>query len=548
MNSFSLIKRLFLVLTVVFFASCDDEFSELGADVVDGDIHSNLIRTEAVIKAYDRATGPVQTNNLDINTLGVYNNPVFGKTTAHYVTQVEMTTSYVNPTLYNPVIDSVWIYIPYRNTMITAASAGVDATYKVDSIYSGENDSFTLDIKRNNFFLRDSDANSGGTEGQKYYSDYKSIIDGQAGSVSLLKGGPQNHIYKKTVIKRSARYTTAAGVLRDTIVETIAPGMFYYLKEDIIGQVLFGSGSAGKLLNNSVFREYFRGLYFTATQNGDQSAYGAPNFDGGIITVKYTDHLSATDNAPTKKTMQLSLTGNSLNLFENNYSNDFLNAVNTSNAEVAAGESRLYIKGGEGSMAFIDIDTTSLADLKPDAAGNKRALINEANLIFYVDESANAMGKVVNGKKAIEPPRIFLYDVNNKRPMYDYYTDGTTISSYPKLSKYVHGGIKDITTGSTQYKIRITDHINNIINKDSTNVKIGLVVTEGISLITNATLKNPWTEPWFKGVPPVLVQLPVTILPAASVTHPFGTVLYGTNLPTTDPKRLKLEIFYTKPE
>jgi hypothetical protein len=36
-----------------------------------------------------------------------------------------------------------------------------------------------------------------------------------------------------------------------------------------------------------------------------------------------------------------------------------------------------------------------------------------------------------------------------------------------------------------------------------------------------------------------------------SVVNPLGTILYGSNLPVTDPnydKRLKLEIFYTKPE
>ena len=547
MNSISLIKRFFLVLTIVLFASCDDDFSELGADVVDGDIHNNIIKYNARITAYDKATGPVQTNNLDINTLGVYDNPVFGKTVANYVTQVELATESINPTLYAPEVDSVWIYIPYRSTLTSAETTTAAAVYKVDSIYSGATSFFTLDIKKNGFYLRDSDANSGGTEGQKYYSDYAGTIESQAG-VSLLKNpADANFSYKPTAIKRTARYTDEGGQVHDTIVETLAPGMFFYLKEDVFRNDLFSAASAGKLLNNTVFKEYFRGLYFKA--DGNQSAYGAPNFDGGIITVKYTDRsVAATDGERTKKTLTLNLGGNSVNLFNNTYNNEFLTAIATSNTTPGEGDERLFIKGGAGSVAFIDIDMTSLTDLMHDDATGKKVLINEASLTFFIDENTGSgMGKIgSNGKKALAPPRIYLYDVNNKRPVFDYYTDVTTLNAFPKYSKFVHNGLIDtVSGGGGRYKIRITDHINNLVNKDSTNVKLGLVVTEGISVITSGTLKSPWDEPWMSGVPPVIN---VKTFPVASVMHPFGTVLYGSSPNVPEDKRLKLEIYYTKPE
>lgn len=561
MNSISLIKRICLVLTVVLFACCDNDFNELGANVVDGDVHNNIIKLTTDIAAYDRPTGIVQSNNLPINTLGIYENPVFGKTTSHFVTQVEIATASLNPTLFNPVIDTVWIYIPYRSTITTAATTdtngdAVDAVYKVDSIYSNAISKFTLDIKKNGFYLRDTDASTGGTSTQKYYSDHKDLIEQNAG-VSLIKetlDHPSTFAYTSAVVKRKAKYPDAdnAAITHDTIVETLAPGMFFYLKEDIIGNDLFGAGSAGKLLNNSVFKEYFRGLYFKASQNGSDSAYGSPNFAGGVITVKYTDALSASDPTPTKKTLLINLTGNTVNLFENEFAGDFSTAINTSNP--TAGDNRLYLKGGEGSTAFLNIN---MADLEPlmhnDVTGN-RVLINEANLVFYIDENAqNGMGKTgANGKKPLAPPRIYLYDVNNKRPVYDYYTDGTTISAYPKYSKYVHGGLIDtVTSSGGRYRIRITDHINNLVNKDSTNIKLGLVVTEAIATVSQATLKTPWTEIWNAGVPPVPTNLTVTTLPVSSVMHPFGTVLYGNNIPETDPdynKRLRLEIFYTKPD
>ena len=550
MNSISLIKRFFLVLTVVFLASCDNDFNELGSSVVDGDIHNNILKTEAIVKAYDRPTGAVQSNNLPVNTLGVYDNPVFGKTKSHFVTQVEMATSSVNPTFYAPRMDSVWIYIPYRSTLTTAATETADAIYKVDSVYSSPTAKFKLDIRRNGFFLRDTDGSTGGAESQKYYSDYKAVIDGQEG-VSLLKNPLDgNMAFSSAVIKRKATYTDEDGELQDNVtVETLAPGMFFYLDENVFKTALFDPAGAGKMLNNSIFKEYFRGLYFKSEQDGQQSAYAAPNFAGGVITIKYTDRLTATDTTSTKRTLQLNLTGNTINLFENEFAGDFASAVNNSNPNT--GDSRLYIKGGAGSTAFIDIDMTSLAPLMRDDVNGNRVLINEANLVFYIDENnVNGMGtRGNNGKKPLPPPRIYLYDVNNKRPLYDYYTDGTTISTYPKYSKYVHGGLIDTTNSAGgRYRIRITDHINNLVNKDSTNVKLGLVVTEAIATVSQAALKAPWTEIWNKGVPPVPEDLIVSTLPVASVMHPFGTILYGATSDVPEDKRLKLEIFYTKPD
>lgn len=100
----------------------------------------------------------------------------------------------------------------------------------------------------------------------------------------------------------------------------------------------------------------------------------------------------------------------------------------------------------------------------------------------------------------------------------------------------MHGGIieKNEDGKGIRYKIRLTNHINNIVRKDSTNVKLGLVVTSNINVISNTTFidyenKNKKTT-------------------IATATNPLGTVLYGSNpLNTPEDKRLKLEIYYTKP-
>ena len=172
---------------------------------------------------------------------------------------------------------------------------------------------------------------------------------------------------------------------------------------------------------------------------------------------------------------------------------------------------------------------------------NKGWLINEANLTFYIDK--NKMGTVV-----AEPQRIYLYDLTNKRPLVDWSSDISGSSAQPKYAKSVHDGIIQKVEGrGVKYRIRITNHIRNLIRKDSTNVRLGLSVTEGISVVSNVKLKTAVSIP---GVFPQSPDFIFDRIPAASLLNPLGTILYGNNISPASSnyaKRLKLEIYYTKP-
>ena len=91
----------------------------------------------------------------------------------------------------------------------------------------------------------------------------------------------------------------------------------------------------------------------------------------------------------------------------------------------------------------------------------------------------------------------------------------------------------------------MTQYVNNLIKKDSSNVRVGLVVTEDINNVKSAYFKNPFvmSDP----MSPAGASYNVKFLPVASVINPLGTVLHGTNSADVD-KRLKLEIYYTKPK
>ena len=83
-----------------------------------------------------------------------------------------------------------------------------------------------------------------------------------------------------------------------------------------------------------------------------------------------------------------------------------------------------------------------------------------------------------------------------------------------------------------KYTVRITDHINNMVIRDSTNATLGLTLTPDIRIIgaSNTMLSGNVEED----------------LPVSAILSPLGTVLFGSNVPGNEDKRLKLEIFYTE--
>jgi len=304
---------------------------------------------------------------------------------------------------------------------------------------------------------------------------------------------------------------------------------------------------------NEVFKNYFRGLYFKMEKSGGgQGNLAMLNFKAGKITITYNeDVVSTTGGATTrvKKTIVLNMTGNTVSLLNNDFSanGSAYNAL-PATGNTTEGDEKLFLKGGEGSIAVLELFdkkdikgydangvltgpngiSDQLDDLRNPADG-KKILINEANLVFHIDAAAMA--------NSYEPQRIYLYDFNNSRPLTDYYLDPTTNSANPKKSKTILDGIikKDATSKKgVTYKIRVTNQIRNLINnKDSTNVKLGLVVTEDIGMVTSYKLKTPNTF--------------ISQAPKTSVMNPLGTILYSGKSTVNEAKRLKLEIYYTKP-
>lgn len=540
---------LFALTVVLLLAACDKDFNELGTDIVGDDHFAFKPDTLASIKAYNQKLGPISSNNLPINPLGVYNNPAFGVTHASFVTQVELDDE--NPTFNNtniadyqrlPVIDSVILNIPYYSTLLDTDENN-HKTYELDSIYGPAESKFKLSIFRSNYFLRDLDPTQSLTERQLYYTDMNSEISGHTVG-SRLNNSANVKENDEFYFDKREHMTPVPNDEEPPVIDSVrsVPSMRVHLDTIVFKQLLLGP-STTHLVSNSAFKNYFRGLYFKV-EGGNPGQMAMINFKGGNITVHYREDKKKTVNGLTtfprvKKTLTMSMDGNTVSMLNNSEENtNYLAAANSSQEA-----SRLYLKGGEGSMAVIDV-------FGPDANNNGIAdeievikangwLINEANLVFTIDRSV--MSNPQQAVKPAEPNRIFLYDLNNRKVLIDYTVDYSTNPLYPKFNKYIHGGIiqkENITGGrGIKYKIRITNHLRNLIKNDSTNVRLGLSVTESISNIGFSKLKTANSN---------------TIgAPNMSVLNPLGTVLYGTNIPFGDAdydKRLKVEIYYTKPD
>ena len=125
--------------------------------------------------------------------------------------------------------------------------------------------------------------------------------------------------------------------------------------------------------------------------------------------------------------------------------------------------------------------------------------------------------------------------------MIDYTLDFTSNFNFPKFSKFIHDGIiqsQNVSDGrgarGKKYRIRITNYVRDLIKKDSTNVRLGLSVTENINNVGFSKLRTANSN--------------FSSAPSMSVLSPLGTILYGTSPVVPDGKKLKLKIYYTKPD
>ncbi|MDO5978620.1 DUF4270 domain-containing protein [Flavivirga spongiicola] len=534
------------LLIISSFIACDKDFSVLESDVLGkGNANFGTNQISLPISAYNKKLSALQINNLGFSLLGFFDDPEFGQTTASIVAQVIPTA--FNPDFGdNPVIDSVILSVPYVSK-VTGSDNG-NTTYSIkDSLYGDSEAKIKLTIYHNNYFLRNFNPNSTNRP-QNYFSK---ADNGTTDNFALTENNTINFddhvgdiVKDITFIPSGDAIKTTVGEGEDAVTTRSVPALRIHLNESFWKSAIIDHEGQPELSNSSNFYDYFRGLYFKAEPEnlvdpkGNMVLMNFASSDASVIIY----YSKGADDARTQSTYTLNFRGNRLNTFINNYD------INFTDGDPDLGDETLYLKGTEGSMTIIDLfgnDPDALDDfindfrktddtgefIKDNTTGNfiLKKLINEAQLVVYEDESLTT-----DIEDYHKYDRVYAYDIKNNRPTVDYTFDPTENTTEPFNSKVIH--LSQRNPDQKKYKIRLTEHLNNILLRDSTNTKIGLVLSTNVNNTASAQILNSSNDD-------------VTGIPAAAILAPRGTILHGSN-ENVDPadRRMKLNVFFTEPE
>ncbi len=406
----------------------------------------------------------------------------------------------------------------------------------MDPIIEG---SVNLKVFRSTFFLRNLDPNTNFEEAQEYFSNqdfsgflsdvfFDSDTDGSVAfsneeMLSFADDDPETEDVDESL----------------QVESRLNPGLKIPLNTAFFQEILDKEGQS-ELLSQANFNDFFRGIHISGVDMEELMFLFDLTQANITITYDFQDYNATEEQVETVERDFV------LNLILNNNGNLIGNAVNTftdaafppeivSALDNGENASRIYVKGGPGTIAEIrlfgdDEDSQVRGQNFIDQIKANNWIINEANLVFYVDQDA------FSGMNADEPPRLYLYNQETSQPIYNAFTENRTTddSTNESLRTFLnYDGILEEENGKgLKYTVRITDHINNIIVRDSTNAKLALTVTSNISVIS---------------VSEAMGAAGTVDMPLMSTVNPLGTVLFGSNIDAAnEDKRLKLEIFYTE--
>ncbi|MEM6721675.1 MAG: DUF4270 domain-containing protein [Bacteroidota bacterium] len=542
MNKFkkTLTGGLVVLLLVLGFIACDDEFNTVGDEIIENNNFTTELFSDGLVRAYNKRLGPVQGNALPVYQLGKNVDPVYGTTFSSLTIQASLFGG--DPTFGDKsqadedadatdpeemeTVTEVWLNIPYFST--SSINDDGDVEVEVDSLYGDVTTPFTLRVQELTYFLRALDEDG---DPQIYFTseDFSTRVGETLYENTMYTINQEQIEIEETDVNGAAVLDEEGNPI---IVETLSPRIRVPLNAAFFQERIIDNEGSIELSNNNVFRasELFRGIHITAD---NAEALMMLDIQNATIEINYTfQQVNTQGNTDTSDdTVDTVKSVANLTLSSANIINSFNTPTFTQ--DVTANENNLYLKGGEGSMAVIelfgpDTDNNGVADQLEEIRENGW-IINDANLVFYVNNTEQV-------ETAVDPQRIYLYNMDLNVPLEDYIIDQTTNPASPALSKLVHGGIleRDDDGEALQYKIRLTEHLNNVIRRDSMNVALGLVASSDIRVITSGEVETATTEEEF--------------VPIISIMNPFGTVLHGSTPASPEDKRLKLEIFYTIPE
>ena len=421
-------------------------------------------------------------------------------------------------------------------------NAGYDSqrkVYEIDSIYGNRNASFNLKVYELTYYLNHFDIENNFESYAQYFSDQDFYANGFSGQV--LHDDNINLNFEEVPILYYQDDPETTVIETDQVEYYESPRIRVPLNVEFFQRRLMNFEGLDQLKNTDNFNHHLRGIIVKADNLSDD-LYMLLDISNAQVVLEYNYNwynsqgtVNTDDDVieRRKKSNAMPLGGISVNHYSYQDPNEEVQQVISSSAE-GTPSNRIFLQGSR-LTSRIKLFTENEFDL-PNVIhelASQDIIINEANLVFNIDKSAHDL------PHDLLPNRLYLYSYNNGATIEDYNKDFTIDYNMSSVNanKYVFGGMLEYDSNNKpdRYKFNITNHVNNIINKDSLNIDLGLVVNSNIEDIT---LRRAFTNP----------QNNKTLMPTSVIVSPYSVVLYGShpNDSISFYKRLSLEVLYTK--
>ena len=411
--------------------------------------------------------------------------------------------------------------------------------YEIDSIYGNRNASFDLKVYELTYYLHHLDVENNFEYNAQYFSDQDFYANGFSGQV-LHDDNINLNLEEVPILYYQDDPET-------TVIETgqveyyESPRIRVPLNVEFFQRRLMNFEGLDQLKNADNFNHHLRGLIVKA-DNFSDDLYMLLDISNAQVVLEYNYNFYNSKGTATtdddvierrKKSNSMPLGGVYVNHYSYQDPNEEVQQVISSSSE-GTPSNRIFLQGPRltSKIKLFAENEFDLPNVIYELA-SQDVIINEANLVLNIDKSAHDLSH------ELLPNRLYLYSYNNGATLEDYNKDFTIDYNLGSVNanKYVFGGMLEYDSNNKpdRYKFNITNHVNNIINKDSLNIDLGLVVNSNIEDIT---LRRAFTNP----------QNNKTLIPTSVIVSPYSVVLYGShpNDSISFYKRLSLEILYTK--
>ena len=542
------LNKIKILVFLLLITSCEKDFVSFDSEVINSEnaINFSTNSIEYSLKNFSEKVNPVQTNSLPSFLLGSYNHPQFGNSISSFVGQI-VPNEYNHDFGDNVVLDSVVLTMPYYSRGVETSEEG-DITYEIDSVYGDS--PIKISVFRNNFFLRTFDPYGDFDSSQSYFSNASLSVEEAIDSYQL-EGELLFEIEDFTPSAEQINLTEIDTAGNTFVSQRLAPALRFKLdnpNDSFWENNFFENQNNPVLTNESNFKDFFRGLYIKIENVGQDGTMMLLNLasSNSKLTIHYTSDNTTIGDSDTGSVDEvetnqheyiMNFSGNLFNVFDNE------NLIDVSLIDQTNGNENIYLDGGEGVITKLDLFSGTAINefgeevdefehfknyFHDEISDQPKRIINEAFIEFFVNQ---------NYLNDDEPDRIYIYNHDQNSALIDYFLD-QSVSSTTINAKINH--LVPLTRDSlsdnrgVKYKVRITEHLNNLILRDSTNAKLGLAVISDIASVQNYGILDEDASD-------------NNSLASGIILSPKGTILHG-NLSSDIEKRPMIKIYYTEPE